>query len=204
MSDDAKEQACACGHSEYDHKPYCDGRCPCGKFAARPPSAPSGAPASAARPAPGAPQGDKWATLITDGEAAGCYPCDTCNGFRAAGSNCQTCGMTVWARAHDIVYARPAPPAATAPSGGTRREALTYEDGIDAAVDAVLARYDICVRNHEAATYLTHGKMSDDEPTLDRMEWVIRRSEAMKCRDAIRALASAPREGGAEQGRAGK
>jgi hypothetical protein len=100
-------------------------------------------------------------------------------------------------RARAALAARPpaAPsgaPASDARPAPGRAEARTYEDGIDAAVAAVLARYDICARNHEAATYLTHGKISDDEPTLDRMEWAARRSEAMKCRDAIRALAAAP------------
>jgi hypothetical protein len=34
---------------------------------------------------------DKWSTLVTSGEANGCYPCDTCNGFRAKGQPCAFC-----------------------------------------------------------------------------------------------------------------
>jgi len=42
---------------------------------------------------PDAPQvePDRWATLVTEGEANGCYPCDTCHGFRAHGQPCTFC-----------------------------------------------------------------------------------------------------------------
>lgn len=34
---------------------------------------------------------DKFSRLETEGDAAGCYPCDTCSGFRAVGSSCLWC-----------------------------------------------------------------------------------------------------------------
>jgi hypothetical protein len=44
------------------------------------------AAADAAPPPP-----DRWAKIETEDEARGCYPCDTCNGFRAHGAPCAAC-----------------------------------------------------------------------------------------------------------------
>ena len=38
---------------------------------------------------------DKWSTLITEGEANGCFPCDTCNGFRGKGQPCAFCSTKI-------------------------------------------------------------------------------------------------------------
>jgi Domain of unknown function (DUF3850) len=38
---------------------------------------------------------DRWASLVTKGEANGCYPCDTHNGFRAHGAPCGICSLAV-------------------------------------------------------------------------------------------------------------
>lgn len=37
---------------------------------------------------------DQWSTRALEGEATGCYPCDTCNGYRAHGSPCFSCSAT--------------------------------------------------------------------------------------------------------------
>jgi hypothetical protein len=36
-------------------------------------------------------RGDQYATYVEKGEAAGCYACDTCSGFRAYGQPCGSC-----------------------------------------------------------------------------------------------------------------
>lgn len=41
---------------------------------------------------------DKWATLETEGEATGCYPCDTCSGYRARGQPCLFCRAALAAK----------------------------------------------------------------------------------------------------------